>query len=113
MQPDKLRGMLGLAKRAGRIVIGQDAVLDAVRKGAATPLALSAADASARTVKQLTDKCTTYGVPCRTLPLTSIEFGAALGKEAPISTAAVTDRGFAEAILGLLPDAPGADTQHP
>lgn len=106
MQPDKLRGMLGLVKRAGRLVVGQDAVLDAVRKGSATPLALCSADASARTVKQLTDKCTFFGVPCRRLPLTSDELGASLGKKAPISTAAVTDRGFAKAILELLPEAP-------
>ena len=106
MQPDKLRGMLGLAKRAGRLVTGQDAVFDAVRKGEKTSLALAAADASDRTVKQLTDKCTSFGVPCRRLPLTSDELGASLGKKAPISTAAVTDRGFAEAILGLLPGTP-------
>ncbi len=104
MQPDKLRGMLGLAKRAGRLVTGQGSVIDTVRRGkAAASLALYTADASARTVKQLTDKCTSFGVPCRPLPLTSDEFGTALGKPAPMSTAAVTDDGFARAILALLP----------
>lgn len=93
--------MLGLAKRARKLSVGTDAVLDAVRSGKA-PLAVIASDASERTRKQIGDKCAFYGVTLVSLEADRSALAASLGsKDGQISACAVTDRNMAKKIESL------------
>ena len=93
--------MLGLARRARKLAVGTDAVLDAVRSGKA-PVALVASDASDRTKKQVGDKCASYGVTLIKLEADRRSLAAALGsKDGQTSACAVTDRNMAIKILSL------------
>jgi ribosomal protein L7Ae-like RNA K-turn-binding protein len=95
----KVAQMLGLAMRARKLISGEELVVQAVRNGQAK-LVLLAADASANTVKKITDKCRHYQVPCYS-PGDRFELGSAIGKDARV-TLAVTDSNLAERIQHLL-----------
>lgn len=85
-------GMLGLAMRAGRLVLGESKAADAVRSGKAEMLIL-AADASANTEKKFLNMTKHYGI--QTLrPGDRARLGAAVGKAAAV-VIAVTEPGFA------------------
>ena len=58
----KALGLLGLAKRAGRVSSGESACKEAIRFGSSY-LILLAKDASANTKKNITDSCSFYNVP--------------------------------------------------
>lgn len=85
--------LLGLAMRAGKIVSGEDGVLDVIRSGQASLVILSE-DASENTRKRILDKCSSYQIDC-------LEFGDrarlghAIGKWERV-VLAVTDQGFAQ-----------------
>ena len=95
---DKILKYLGFASAGRSVATGTDLVLIAVRRGKAK-LVLLSADASARTAKQVTDKCASYGVPLLHLAADMEAVGRALGKKAAVAAAAVTDAGIADAIL--------------
>lgn len=96
-----LRGLLGLCQRAGKLQSGGDMALSAVRGGKART-ALVDADASANTVKKITDACIYYHVPLLTLPAGML--GSACGHEGRM-IAAICDAGFAARIQSLMTDA--------
>lgn len=97
---DRVMSLLGLAARAGKIVSGGFSAEDAVRKKKAF-LVLIAEDTQTNTVKKFTDKCSYYKVPMRFYG-TQETLGHAVGKQSR-ACIAVTDRGFADAILHKLP----------
>lgn len=97
---DRVMSLLGLAARAGKIVSGGFSAEDAVRKKKAF-LVLIAEDTQANTVKKFTDKCSYYKVPMRFYG-TQETLGHAVGKQSR-ACIAVTDSGFADAILHKLP----------
>lgn len=100
---DRALGMVGLAKRAGYLVCGTDAVISAVASKKKPILVVTAADASERTKKQLSDKCATYGVTYMEIPCAKDILARAVGKkESQISAAAVCDRGMADKIIILV-----------
>lgn len=100
---DRAIGMLGLAKRAGYLVCGTDAVISAVTSKKKPALVIAAEDASARTKKQLSDKCATYEVAYVEIPCEKDILARAVGKkDSQISAAAVCDRGMAEKIIILV-----------
>lgn len=94
-----LKGMLGIAKKSGNLVSGELAVKQAVQQGAAE-LVIVAADASANTKKLFNDKCTFYDVPVITA-FEKTTLGRAIGCEER-SSAAVTDKGIADAVISKL-----------
>lgn len=95
--------MIGLAKRAGKLAVGTDAVLNAVRGSKGSAIVLIASDASPRTTKQITDKCSFYGVALVSLDADRSAIAAALGsKDGQISACAVTDRNMAIKIDHLI-----------
>lgn len=98
MNETKLLGMLGLARRAGKLAVGTEQAVAAVRRRC--PLVIAAEDASPNTKKLLTDKTTYYHVPMFTV-MSREELGGALGYPS-VSAAAVTDEGFAQGIIGIL-----------
>ncbi len=103
----KLLGLLGIARRAGHIAIGFDAVKAAIADGRAQ-LVLLAADRSAKTEKEL--RYTAQDSPCsiRVLAADKEVLAHALGLQKPVAVAAIDDRGFAAAML----KACGTDTKE-
>ena len=90
---NKTLQLLGLARRAGRLIAGTDAVTDAVKKGKAKAILLTA-DASVRHAREL--KTMGYEGKTLTLPCDMDTAGAAVGKRSCIF--ALTDGGFAAAV---------------
>lgn len=98
MQTDKLLGALGLCRRAGRLALGFDRVLENALRGRAA-LVLLAADASGRTQRKVREGCEGL-CPVRVLPLDQ----AALRPLTQKSTAvlAVLDENLAKLCEGCL-----------
>ena len=97
---DKAMGLLGLMRRAGAIQIGEDNTGETVRAGRAR-LLLLAADAPENAVQRA--ERFSYGRRVLTVPLdyTRGELGHALGVSG-CTMAAVTDIGFADALMSAL-----------
>jgi ribosomal protein L7Ae-like RNA K-turn-binding protein len=85
--------------RAGKLKIGEDAVLQAVRSQNAK-LVIVANDASQATSKKIQDKCLFYGVSLRKYGFRD-EIGACIGKDSRVLIACI-DEGFAKAMIKLL-----------
>lgn len=96
MKTDKILGTIGLAQRAGKIVSGEYMTEGAIKDGTAH-LVIIASDVSENTRKKFTNSCSYYEVPIEEYS-DKETLGHALGKEFRASLA-VTDKGFAQAIL--------------
>ena len=96
MTEEKIKGLLGIAKKSGNLVSGESMTKQAGQQGDAY-LVIVATDASANTVKLFNDKCNFYNVPLITA-FEKTALGKAIGCEQR-SSAAVTDKGIAEAII--------------
>lgn len=94
----KLLSMLGLARRARRIEAGFDAARTAARTGRAA-LLLAAGDISDKTWKNLAYEAGRARIPAARLQVAMEELGRACGVRAGVL--AVTDEGFAKAILAM------------
>lgn len=93
----KLAGLLGMARRAGRLGIGFDAAINAAKDGKAA-LLLTALDASAKTSKESAYIAQTRQVSVLSLPFDKDALAAAIGMHKPVAVVAVCDEGFANAI---------------
>ncbi|HHM23465.1 MAG TPA: DUF448 domain-containing protein [Bacteroidetes bacterium] len=95
IQQDKVYSLVGLARKAGKAVFGQEAVERAIKQRQAR-LVLLATDAAINTRKRFIDLCRQRGVPLR-LYGTKSDWGHWMGKE---STAilAILHEGFADAV---------------
>jgi ribosomal protein L7Ae-like RNA K-turn-binding protein len=91
----KFFSLLGLAMRAGKVVSGEEQVINVVRKKKAF-LVIVADDASENTKKRIKDKTTHYGVPC-VIAGNRHQLGQAIGKDERVLLA-VTDQGFAQGL---------------
>jgi ribosomal protein L7Ae-like RNA K-turn-binding protein len=96
---DKVLQLLGLAMRAGKVVSGEELVLEEVRSGKAKMVFL-ATDAAKNVEKKVTDKCASYGVPLIRYGSRQ-ELGRAIGKGERV-VVAVTDQGFARLFAKLV-----------
>ncbi|MCI1986957.1 MAG: ribosomal L7Ae/L30e/S12e/Gadd45 family protein [Lactobacillus sp.] len=90
--------LLGLARRAGKLTMGEGFVLAAIRDGKAK-LVLVASDASPRTLKLFHDKSSFYEIPYVNA-LTKLAIAGAIGT--PRTALAVVDQGFATKLIKLL-----------
>ncbi|SFA73504.1 MULTISPECIES: YlxQ family RNA-binding protein [unclassified Bacillus (in: firmicutes)] len=99
MKSNQWMSLLGLANRARKIISGEELSIKEVRAGRAK-LVLLSADASANTMKKITDKCKSYEVPVKIVEDRHI-LGQAIGKEARV-VVAVMDDGFAKKLVSLL-----------
>ena len=70
---------IGLARKAGKVIVGTDMVCDEIRKSK-IHLVLFANDVSDNTKKKITDCCTYYHVEIHSCELTKDELGRAIGK---------------------------------
>ncbi len=93
----RMLNMLGLCMRAGKIISGEKACVQAVRMGSACAVVLDGA-AAKNAVKSVTDACSYHEVPLVTAP--PDELGYAIGKPGRM-VAAITDPSMADRILEL------------
>ncbi|MGT2712492.1 YlxQ-related RNA-binding protein [Streptococcus oriscaviae] len=94
----KIMQLLGLAQRAGRLISGEELVVEAIQKGQAR-LVFLAEDAAANLSKKVTDKSQTYQVEVVTA-FSTLELSAAVGKARKVL--AVTDAGFTKKMRSIM-----------
>jgi ribosomal protein L7Ae-like RNA K-turn-binding protein len=95
---DKLLQFLGIARRAGKLSLGNDAAIEAMRKGN-TRLLLLASDLSPRTAGGIRSAAEDEDVELVQTKATMDEISMALGKRTGVI--AVNDAGFAKKLLAL------------
>lgn len=106
--------MIGLAMRAGKVVIGTDLTVKSVRergKGAAR-LVLISNNASDSTKNKIRFKCEFYRVPVMELVMDSSELGSLLGKLYAPAAVAITDDSFAKEIRRILTEISDSDQKY-
>lgn len=97
MSENKVLGLIGLAKKAGKIVSGADLCEREIRTKK-SELIIIAGDISPSGRKAITDICSHYGVKSITLSDKEM-LGAAVGAAGDRSVISVSDKGFGDAIL--------------
>ena len=97
----KALSMIGLCKKAGRLVSGVPIVVDAIREDKVY-LCVYAQGAAENSVKRITDKAKSYNVAALPLDVLPEELGHSIGKVGAVSAVGITDRGFAEAIKKII-----------
>lgn len=95
---DKLINLLGLAQRAGRLITGEEQVLQAIRKNK-VQLVFLATDAGPNLQKKITDKSNYYKIEVSTV-FTTLELSTAVGR--PRKVIAVADTGFSKKMRTLM-----------
>lgn len=90
-------GLLGLARKAGRLELGEEPVSAACR-GRRARLVLLASDAAENTAERAQRLARTSNARCVRSSFTKAELGAALGRKV-CAVLALTDEGFASAFL--------------
>lgn len=93
-------GLLGLARKAGKLELGEDPVGAACR-GRKARLVLLAADAAENTADKARRLARTSNARCVCVPFSKEELGGALGRKV-CAVAALTDEGFAKALCRKL-----------
>lgn len=101
--PHKTLQLLGLAQRAGKVVHGEEGVLDLIKSGQAK-LAFLASDTAPSTTKRMTDKAAFYQVRL-VRDFSTEDLSKAIGKENR-KVLAVADASFVKLILATLPEQP-------
>lgn len=100
-QTARALSMLGLCKKAGRLISGVPLVCDGLREGRVR-LAVYAAEAAENSVKRVCDKAGTYERPVLALDTTPETLAKSVGKVGAVAAVGVTDDGFARAILKII-----------
>lgn len=95
---NKLLSLLGIARRAARLSLGNDAAMDSMRQGEAR-LVILASDLSPRTVKGVHNVAEQEEVDVVQIDATMEEISMALGKQTGV--VAVNDAGFAKKMHAL------------
>ena len=93
-----LLSLLGLARRAGKLSLGNDAAVESLRKGQAR-LVLLASDLSPRSRRGIAAAAQQAEAPCRETGASMEEIARAIGKHTGIL--AVNDEGFSKKIEQL------------
>ena len=97
---ERILSMIGLAKKAGFVEIGEEPVGSAARAKHARVI-LVAGDAAASSVRRAYSFAQSGSCLCLTIDATKDQLGSALGRTS-VAMAAVTDIGFAEALVKKL-----------
>ena len=96
-------GMLGLAMKAGKVVIGTEQVIAFLQKKK-LKLVLVSGNASDGTKKKIGFKCEFYKIPALELTTSTDELGRLLGKTYAPAVVGITDENFSNTITNLLQD---------
>ena len=91
MRYQKLKGIISICRKAGRLVIGFAPMKEALAGGKVCGV-ITMSDISPKTYKEVMFFCQKANVPVCPLPMDSEAFGDATGRRAVV--AAVTDEGF-------------------
>ena len=94
-------GMLGLAMKAGKVVIGTEQVIAFLQKNK-VKLVLLSGTASEGTQNKIRFKCEFYKTPTCVLDIDTGELGRLLGKTYAPAVVGITDENFSNAIAKLL-----------
>ncbi|MCI1965548.1 MAG: ribosomal L7Ae/L30e/S12e/Gadd45 family protein [Oscillospiraceae bacterium] len=94
----RLLSLLGIARRAGKLSLGSDAVRKAAL-GGRCPLILFASDLSPHTVRTVGEAAAKGNAETAVLHVNMEEIGCAIGKRTGVL--AVNDIGFAKKLLAL------------
>ena len=97
----RVLGMLGLAMKAGKVVIGTEQTIISLQKGK-VKMVLVSGSASDGTKKKISSKCEYYSVLLRELPIATDELGSLLGKTYTPAVVGITDENFSNAIIKLI-----------
>ncbi len=99
----RFTGMLGLARRAGKVIIGTELICRAMPKrgNGSIRLVIISDKASEATRKKLAVKSDFYGITYIEVSIDTEELGRMLGKTFAPAAAAVTDDGFAKELIKL------------
>ncbi|MBQ3017804.1 MAG: ribosomal L7Ae/L30e/S12e/Gadd45 family protein [Clostridia bacterium] len=100
---NKFLFMLGLCRKAGKMIIGTDLVTKSL-PSKKTYLVIYTSDASGNTKKRVTDKCSFYGVECIETPLLSSVVSDSIGKTGSVCVIGITDLNFASELKSLNKD---------
>lgn len=103
MTDNQSKGILsavGLCRKAGKLIIGTDAVCDAL-KTRRVLLVFASDGASDNTKKRLCDKCTFYKTEIHFADISPDDLGAAIGK-GPTACVGITDENFKKLIESKL-----------
>ncbi len=92
-------GMLGLARRAGKTVLGTDMICEKMRAKRKPVLVLVSHTASDATRERLTKKCVFYNIPYHLVEISTEELGRLMGKSGAIAAVALIDEGFARELI--------------
>lgn len=103
MRQNKICGMLGISRKAGKLIAGSDLVVESIRsKKNTVRLVLLSADASENTVKKVRNCCKHYSKKLFVLEQSGENLAKTVGKTGVISACAICDEGLANALITLL-----------
>ncbi len=102
MRCQKLTGLLGICRKAGKMAMGFDPMLEAVDGGKASGV-LTVRDISPKTYKEVCFHCQKKQVPVCSVPLTQAEIEFVLGRRAAVI--AILDKGFFDRMQELCSEA--------
>jgi ribosomal protein L7Ae-like RNA K-turn-binding protein len=98
---DKLGGMIGLARKAGKLVFGTDRITDSVRNKHAY-IVLIATDISENTRKRIENCCKYYKTEYGNLNMTMDILSHYIGESSAVSAVSITDKSFTAAITVII-----------
>jgi len=99
----KFEGLLGMARKAGRTVIGTELVMKALASKNPTVWMVLASDkASDNTKKRISDRCLYYKIERYNIPQSPSELSHLLGKTSAVCCIGITDQGFARGLKRYL-----------
>lgn len=98
---NKLGGMLGLARKAGKLSYGTDRITDSIRNKHPN-IVLMASDISENTRKRIENCCKYYKTEYGNLNMTMDILSHYLGQTSAVSAVSITDKGFTAAILEII-----------
>ena len=98
---DKFLFMLGLARKAGSVIIGTELVTKNLASGK-IKLVIYTQNSSANTEKKVTDKCRFYSVECVKTAHDSDTISHAVGKSGSVCVLGITNESFSTQLKSLI-----------
>lgn len=98
---NKLGGMLGLARKAGKLSYGTDQITDSIRSKHPN-IVLMASDISENTRKRIENCCKYYKTEYGDLNMTMDILSHYIGQKSAVSAVSITDKSFTAAILNIM-----------
>ena len=102
---NKAYNLIGIAKKAGKIISGTEMVVESIRaKKNAVKAVFISCDASENTMKRIMNTSEYYSVPAFKTVFDKLSLGKITGASGERSVIGVTDEGLAKAIISNISD---------